>query len=139
MIDPESGFTLLEVVCVIAIMGFIAAIAIPMLPRGTSRSRLEAYAMETAAVLKADRNAAIRRRSETTTRGERQVSNRPLRFDRSRGPVAEQTLDLTLCWPSAANGVLPALLFISSCPECHVAGLLRCPGQELATRSALIG
>jgi general secretion pathway protein H len=52
---------------VIAIMAFIAAMAMPMLPRGTSRSRLESYAIETAAVLKADRNAAIRRRTETTT------------------------------------------------------------------------
>jgi general secretion pathway protein H len=63
----ESGFTLLEVVCVIAIVAMIAAMAIPMLPRGTSRSRLESYAIETAALLKADRNAAIRRRTETTT------------------------------------------------------------------------
>jgi general secretion pathway protein H len=63
----ESGFTLVEVVCVIAIMAIIAAMAIPALPRGTSRSRLESYAIETAALLKADRNAAIRRRTEITT------------------------------------------------------------------------
>jgi general secretion pathway protein H len=63
----ESGFTLLEVVCVIAIIAIIAAIAIPMVPRGTSRSRLESYAIETAALLKADRTAAVRRRAQTTT------------------------------------------------------------------------
>jgi general secretion pathway protein H len=63
----ENGFTLLEVVCVIAIMAIIAAMAIPMLPRGTSRSRLESYAIATAALLKADRNAAIRRRTKITT------------------------------------------------------------------------
>jgi general secretion pathway protein H len=63
----EDGFTLLEVVCVIAIVALIAAMTMPMLPRTTSRSRLESYAIEMAALLKADRNAAIRRQSETIT------------------------------------------------------------------------
>lgn len=62
-----DGFTLLEVVCVIAIVAILAAIVVPALPRGTSRSRLESYAMETAAMLKADRNAAIRGRIQTAT------------------------------------------------------------------------
>ena len=63
----EDGFTLVEVVCVIAIMAILAAMAVPMLPRGTSRARLESYAIATAALLKADRSAAIRRRTETIT------------------------------------------------------------------------
>jgi len=63
----ESGFTLLEVVCVLAIIAILAALAVPALPRGTSRSRLESYAIATAALLKADRNTAIRRRTEITT------------------------------------------------------------------------
>ena len=57
----ESGFTLLETICVLAIIAMLAAIALPAFPRGTSRTVLEAYALETAALLKADRNAAIRR------------------------------------------------------------------------------
>jgi general secretion pathway protein H len=57
----ESGFTLLEIICVLAIIAMLAAIALPAFPRGTSRTMLEAYAVETAALLKADRNAAIRR------------------------------------------------------------------------------
>jgi general secretion pathway protein H len=57
----ESGFTLLETICVLAIIAMLAAIALPAFPRGTSRAMLEAYAVETAALLKADRNAAIRR------------------------------------------------------------------------------
>ncbi|HUB63972.1 MAG TPA: prepilin-type N-terminal cleavage/methylation domain-containing protein [Methylocella sp.] len=56
----ESGFTLLETVCVLAIVAMLAAILLPAFPHGTSRTALEAYVLETAAVLKGDRNAAIR-------------------------------------------------------------------------------
>jgi general secretion pathway protein H len=63
----EEGFTLLEVICVVAIIAMLGAILLPALPHGTSRARLEAYAVETAAMLKADRNAAMRRRVAIVT------------------------------------------------------------------------
>jgi general secretion pathway protein H len=63
----EDGFTLLEVVCVVAIIATLAAVLLPRIPLGTSRPRLEAYAIETASLLKADRNAAIRRRIQIAT------------------------------------------------------------------------
>jgi general secretion pathway protein H len=53
---------LLEMVCAVAMVALLAAILLPRLARGTSRPRLEAYAIETATLLKADRNAAIWRR-----------------------------------------------------------------------------
>src|SRR6201996_5775393 len=56
----EHGFTLLEMVCVLALIGMIAAVLLPWFPRHTSRSRLQASVLQTAALLKADRNAAIR-------------------------------------------------------------------------------
>jgi general secretion pathway protein H len=56
----EHGFTLLEMVCVLALIGMMAAVLLPWFPRHTSRSRLQAYVLQTAALLKADRNAAIR-------------------------------------------------------------------------------
>lgn len=63
----EAGFTLLEVLGVIAIVAILATIAVSYLPRGTSRSQLESYAVAMAALLKADRNAALRRRTEIAT------------------------------------------------------------------------
>jgi general secretion pathway protein H len=61
------GFTLLEMVCVIALIAMLAAVLLPFLPRHTSRSRLQAYALEAATLLKADRNTAIRRRADVST------------------------------------------------------------------------
>jgi general secretion pathway protein H len=63
----EAGFSLLEIVCVVAILAILAAIIVPALPRGTSRARMESYAIEMAALLKADRNAAMRRRAPVAT------------------------------------------------------------------------
>jgi len=65
--DDEAGFTLIEIVCVLAIVGLLAALVLPDFPRATSRERLGGYALETAALLKADRNAAMRLRSPVAT------------------------------------------------------------------------
>jgi general secretion pathway protein H len=54
-------------VCVIALVAMIAAVLLPFLPRHTSRSRLQAYALEAATLLKADRYSAIRRRADVST------------------------------------------------------------------------
>ena len=63
----ERGFTLLEMVCVLALIAMIAAVLLPFVPRQTSRPRLQAYALQAATLLKADRNAAIRRGTDITT------------------------------------------------------------------------
>jgi general secretion pathway protein H len=63
----ELGFTLIEVVCVIAILAILAATMVPMLPHGTSRARLQSYAVAAAALLKADRLSALRRRAQVAT------------------------------------------------------------------------
>ena len=64
----DAGFTLLEMVCVIAIVAMLAAVLMPNLSRGTSRPRLEGYAIETAALLKSDRTVAMARQATVTTR-----------------------------------------------------------------------
>src|ERR1700758_4239809 len=63
----ERGFTLLEMVGVIALVAMLAAVLLPFVPRNTSRARLQAYALQAASLLKADRNAAIRRGSDVST------------------------------------------------------------------------
>jgi len=63
----ERGFALIEIVCMLAIIGLLAAIILPALPRATTRAKLESYAVETAALLKADRNTALRRQIQVKT------------------------------------------------------------------------
>ena len=65
--SAEQGFTLLEMVCVLAIIALLAAVLLPFIPRETSRSRLQAYALQVATLLKADRDAAIRRHVSVAT------------------------------------------------------------------------
>ena len=65
--DAQAGFTLIEVVCVLAIIGLLAALVLPAIPRGTSQERLAGYAVEVAALLKGDRNAAMRNRAQVAT------------------------------------------------------------------------
>jgi general secretion pathway protein H len=61
------GFALIEILCVLAIIGLLAAIILPAIPRATTRAKLESYAVETAALLKADRSAALRRQVQVAT------------------------------------------------------------------------
>ncbi len=51
----------------LAIIGLLAAIVLPAIPRATSGARLEAYAVEVAALITQDRNAAVRQRTQVAT------------------------------------------------------------------------
>src|SRR5690242_12321855 len=66
-VEGEDGFALIEILCVLAIIGLLAAIILPGFPRSTTRARLESLAVETAAILKADRSAALRRHIQVAT------------------------------------------------------------------------
>jgi general secretion pathway protein H len=63
----KAGFALIEILCVLAIIGLLAAIILPSVPRATTRAKLESFAVQTAALLKADRNAALRRQVQIVT------------------------------------------------------------------------
>jgi len=63
----QQGFALIEILCVLAIIGLLAAIILPAIPRSTNRAKLESFAVETAALLTQDRNAALRRQVRVAT------------------------------------------------------------------------
>lgn len=63
----DAGFTLLEVICVLAIIAMLAAIALPAIPRATSMPQIDGYAVETVALLNADHAAAQRQHREIAT------------------------------------------------------------------------
>ena len=63
----EEGFTLIEIVCALAILAIVAALALTAYPRGTTPQRLSGYALEIAAILKSDRNAAVREGAPVST------------------------------------------------------------------------
>ena len=63
----DAGFTLLEVVCVLAITAMLAAIVLPAIPRGTSLPQIDGYALQAAALLNADHAAAQRQHREIAT------------------------------------------------------------------------
>jgi general secretion pathway protein H len=89
----QNGFTLLEVIGVVAIIGMLAAILLPAIPRGTSRPQLEGYALQTAALLNADHAAARRQGRDIAT-----VVDAPARTIRSgaNGRIVRIASDVTV-------------------------------------------
>jgi general secretion pathway protein H len=115
----EDGFTLLEVVCVLAIVAMLVAVLMPAMSGSTSRPRLEAYALEAATVLKTDRTAAIRRRTFVAT--DVNVSARMIRSG-ATGRVLRIASDVVIeaVLPDRCNGRLasPAISFLPSGMSC---------------------
>lgn len=63
-VADRSGFTLIEVVALMAILGLLLAVALPALPRAVSRPQVEALALTVAAILDGDHRAAMRRHAD---------------------------------------------------------------------------
>jgi general secretion pathway protein H len=106
-------------VCTLAILAIAASIVLPRLPRGTSMSRLEAYALSTASALRADRNAAIRRRDVVGT-----AVDAKARLVRSgathRALSLPSDVDMDVMLPSrcAGYGTVAAVVFFPSGLSC---------------------
>jgi general secretion pathway protein H len=114
----EEGFTLIEMVCVVAVLAIVAAIAMPWMPRGTSRAALESYAVQTATLLKTDRNAALRRHTviatEVNARSRSVRSGASGRIVQVPSDVAVEALLTARCNGSAA----PQIQFFPSGMSC---------------------
>ena len=64
----EQGFALVELVLALAILGLVAGIVFPRAVRAPGPAELRAAADRVAAILRTDRNAALRQRTEVLTR-----------------------------------------------------------------------
>lgn len=115
----QAGFTLLEIVCVLAIVTMLAFIALPAIPRATSLPRLQGYALQTAALLNADHNAAQRQQRDIATQ-----IDAPARIIRSgaSGRLVQVPTDVTIramlasrCENQAAGSTIRFLASGMSC------------------------
>lgn len=57
----DRGFTLIEVVAIMAILGLMLAVVLPSIPQAVSRPQIEAVALAAAAILDGDHRSAVRR------------------------------------------------------------------------------
>jgi len=131
----ERGVVLIEIVAVLAIIGLLAAIILPALPRATSGARLEAYAIDVAALITQDRNAAVRRRTHVATQvyaPERLiVSGATGRELRLPGDIAVDALLAARCGDQPAGGTIR---FFPSGTSCGGVIALRRPGVGYQVR-----
>jgi general secretion pathway protein H len=131
----DEGFTLLEMVCALAIIALLLATVLPAFPRGTSRPQLEAYALRTAALLKADRDAAIRRETKVAT--ELNPAARSVRSGAS-GEVVQLPRDVgfraIIASQCGAQSAGTSIQFLPSGTSCGGTIYLSRPGTTLEIR-----
>ena len=63
-----NGFALFELILALAILGLVAGVVFPRAVRAPGPAELRATADQIAAILRTDRNTALRQRSEVVTR-----------------------------------------------------------------------
>lgn len=131
----EAGITLLEMTCILAIVGLLAYVALPSVPKATSRPRLEAYALETAALLKADRLAAIRGGAQIATTLDR--ATQTIRSGASRQAIRlprDVGFDALLPERCGATFAGPTIAFFPSGSSCGGTIALSRPGSTYHVR-----
>jgi general secretion pathway protein H len=131
----NRGFALIELLCVLAIVGLIVAIMLPNLPHATSRTKLESFAVQTAALLKDDRNAAVARKTTVTTRVE--TVTRSIRSGASGQTVhipPDVIMEATLASRCANRVAGKSIDFFPSGMSCGGTVFLSRPGVALEIR-----
>lgn len=131
----EQGFTLLEIVIVLAIIGMLAAIILPAMPHRTTHAMLEAYALRIAAILKKDRSAAIKRGTMVAT--QLRANARMLRSG-STGEVVQLPADVgfraVLASQCGGKSAGSSVEFLPSGMSCGGTIFLSRPGTTLEVR-----
>jgi general secretion pathway protein H len=131
----SRGFALIELLCVLAIIGLLAAVMLPEIPRSTSRSKLEGFAIQTATLLKEDRNAAVAQRATVTTRVE--TASRSIRSGASGRTIripSDVIMDATLASRCANRAAGKSIEFFASGMSCGGTVFLSRPGIALEIR-----
>lgn len=133
--SSEHGFALIEMLCVLAIIGMLAAIILPAIPRATSRAKLESYAVATAALLKADRSAALRRQIQVATQVD--AASRSIRSGVSSRVIRlpnDVVLDAVLASRCADRSAGRSIDFFPSGMSCGGVIALSRPGMGVEVR-----
>jgi general secretion pathway protein H len=131
----ERGFALIEILCALAIIALLSAIMLPALPRATSRTKLEGFALETAALLKEDRSIAVRRQVRITTQVD--AAARSIRSGASGRTIripADVSMDAKLASRCADRLVGRSIDFFPSGMSCGGTIALTRPGTALEIR-----
>jgi general secretion pathway protein H len=131
----EGGFTLLETVCVLAVIAMLVAVVLPAVPRATSRTALEAYALKTAALLKGDRNTAVR--TGSTVQTELSPLSKTIRSGASGRVVqipADVTFNAILADQCGGHASGTAIAFLPSGMSCGGTIFLTRPGAGFEIR-----
>ena len=128
----NDGFTLIEVICVLAIVALLAALALPRLNPGTTPAQVDAYAVRIAALLKADRFAAMRAGRPVVTA--LSASSRWVKSGAGLGLVqlpADIDLDATLADRCAGVKTQRVIAFFPSGMSCGGVIALARPGASV--------
>lgn len=133
--SDAAGVTLLETVCILAIMAMLAGAVLPAIPTSTTKWRLQGYAMQIASILSADRNAAIRERHSVFTAIE--LPSKLVRSGASMRVVklpADVALSASLAERCGDLDPSSAIIFLGSGMSCGGSVALKHEGEEYEVR-----
>ncbi|MGO9741622.1 MAG: prepilin-type N-terminal cleavage/methylation domain-containing protein [Roseiarcus sp.] len=131
----EDGFTLIEVVAVLAIVALMAAMVLPTLRPGTTPAEVDAYAVRIASLLKADRLASIRSGAPVVTLlSARDGAVRSGYGDNLVEVPADVAFDAVLAERCAGHVIGAGIVFFPSGLSCGGAVALARPGLHVEIR-----